>query len=117
MESIRKWRRSLHRCVSYVRHPFGAKCLDCGFLCLSPDREIQEGDRTRLACGGSIGLPNIDSVCCYRGLRVVYETACVAPCWDGLSGELESERRGLPGFLKHRAGWSPTEHKGMLQRL
>ena len=44
----------LHTALSYIRHPRGVKCLDCGFLCNAEDGELNQGNRNMLSAARMI---------------------------------------------------------------
>jgi hypothetical protein len=66
--------KTLKSCVrnmfSYIHHPFGVTCLDCGFLALGQD-EVNTADRIRLHCRGTVsGCPPLEIIQCFRSLWV-----------------------------------------------
>lgn len=116
---IRRWWNRIkgraRHLAHWVRHPRLITCLECGFLALGTS-EVSEADRFRLASRGSTGYPPLDQLCCARSLWVEYDLMYVSTNADALFKELEADRRGCSGFLRHRKGWRPSEHKDLLSK-
>jgi len=100
--------------VAYLRHPRGMTCLECGFLA-SGDFEVRTSDRVLLACSGEGGCPPLNKLHCQRKLWVNYELGNWDDSREGLFEEVQKKRRPCDGFLRYRPGWSPSEHRNLLQ--
>lgn len=115
---VRRWRRKAWRLanetLAFLRHPRGMTCLECGFLALN-DREVSKADRVLLACSGEAGCPPLNQLRCVRKLWVNYDLQNFENSRDGLFEEIQQRRRPCEGFLRYRPGWSPDEHKELLQ--
>ena len=113
-----RWRRKSWRLLrsapAYLLHPKGVTCLECGFLA-SEDFEVRTSDRVLLAASGEGGCPPLNKLHCLRKLWVNYELGNWDNSRDGLFEEVQKKRRPCPGFLQYRTGWSPTEHRVLLQ--
>jgi hypothetical protein len=99
--------------VAHVRHPKGNTCLDCGFLAFGSE-ELITFNRTLLAVKGVAGLPDdvhLSHICCFRSLWA-------PPPDDGdeVLREVAKRRRPCEGFLKYRPGYSPLDHRGLLEK-
>ena len=100
--------------VAHLRYPKGMTCLECGFLA-SDTFEVSKSDRILLACSGEAGCPPLNKLHCERKLWVNYELGNWGNSRDGLFGEVQKKRRPCEGFLRYRPGWSPREHRDLLQ--
>src|SRR4051812_3325861 len=85
-------------------------CTDCGFLAFG-EFEADAEARTMLDTKGTFGgLPGpVERWRCARNLwdwGLHYGTVN----WDAILDEVNDDRRGCPGFLRHDWGLSPQEH-------
>lgn len=110
----RKARRLLRTAAAYCRHPRGMTCLDCGFLG-ADDHEVRRADRILLAASGEGGCPALNKIRCVRKLWVDYDLGNFDDGRTGLFEEVQKKRRPCEGFLAYRPGWSPSEHRDLLQ--
>ncbi|MFZ1006143.1 MAG: hypothetical protein WAN65_04870 [Candidatus Sulfotelmatobacter sp.] len=99
--------------AAHIRHPKGDTCLGCGFLSFGTE-ELILFNRTLLAVKGVAGLPDdvhLSHICCFRSLWV-------PPPDDGHEVLLEVVKRRRPceGFIKYRPGYSPLDHRGLLEK-
>jgi hypothetical protein len=110
-------RRLVRTVVSYMHHPIGVTCSDCGFLAID-DKELTTADRLILqASGPTVGFaggPPIEKIWCFRSLWIEYDLAYVAPCIEAIFDEIHQQRRGCEGFLAYKPGWSPAGHQDLL---
>lgn len=89
-------------------------CLNCGFLALG-DFEVSKANRILLAASGEDGCPPLNKLHCLRKLWVNYELGYFNDRRDGVFEEVQKKRRPCEGFLRYRPGWSPSEHRDLLQ--
>jgi hypothetical protein len=101
------------RASSYLRHPVGVTCFDCGFLAMDND-EVTLSDRILLYCEGSAGCTPVEEICCFRSLWVEYALGQVSPDSGGIFQEIKRQRRHCPGFFRYKSSWSPKEHQDLL---
>lgn len=91
-------------------------CLNCGFLALG-DAEVSEASRAELAARGMAGGPSLDQLRCSRSLWVAYDLAYAETDVEGVYKELlEEDRRCCRGFMWHRPGFPPSEHRDLVLR-
>ena len=100
--------------VAHLRHPKGTTCLPCGFLG-SGDKELIAADRILLSSKDSAEHPPLTKVRCTRSLWIDYDLRNFENARDGIFTELHKRRRPCEGFLRYRPGWSPSEHRDLLQ--
>ena len=112
--SKKRLRKLASATSSYVSHPFGVTCLECGFLALG-DNEASTADRMML-CARGVVLPALDELHCSRSLWVFYELTYVQLDVGGIFDELGKQRRRCKGFFRYRPGWSPEGHQALLLR-
>jgi hypothetical protein len=99
-----------------IRHPKGDTCLECGFLAFGTE-ELITFNRRLLALKGiagladDVGLIHLGRICCFRSLWL-------PPPGDGHEVLLEIAKRRRPceGFLKYKPGYSPLDHRGLLEK-
>jgi len=107
-------RSFVHNMVSYIRHPFGVTCLDCGFLALE-QQEIDKSKRIQLHCKGTAGCPPLEYLRCFRSLWVdldlTYSSGYPA---DDIFDIVEKQQRNCEGYFRYRPGWSPSDHRDLL---
>ena len=107
------------RRLNILRRPSLARlrpeCLNCGFLGFA-NSEVHEAARVEFGAwiGGTMS-PNyaIDDLECTKRLWVKYELTYFGLSAEGIKDELSQERRNCPGFMSHRPGYSPEDHKGI----
>ena len=58
------------------------------------------------------GILSLDSLCCSRSLWDDYMISMRGE--EGILDELNPGRRGCLGFLRHRPGFKPDEHRDLL---
>lgn len=104
-----------HNIFSYIRHPFGVTCLDCGFLVLGQD-ELNTTDRIRLHCKGTVsGCPPLECIQCFRSLWVDLDlTYSGSPPADVIFDKVGKQQRKCRGYFKYKPGCSPTGHQDLL---
>ena len=112
--SKKRLRKPASATSSYVAHPFGVTCLECGFLALG-DREVSTADRMML-CARGVVLPPLDELHCSRSLWVFYDLNYVKLDVGGIFDELGKQCRRCKGFFRYRPGWSPVGHQDLLLR-
>lgn len=102
---VRRWRMRLRK-----RRP-RRTCAGCGFLAYG-DEEARHADRVLLGSGpGSGTSPSapVERWNCAKGLWL-WELGYVQADWGVVFDEVARDRRGCPGFLKWKPGWSPSQH-------
>jgi hypothetical protein len=104
-------RQAEHRyyLVSYLKHPFGVCCLDCGFLALGKT-ELNSAERIQLRVRGTCGCPSLEALWCYRQLWIEYNLTYSGSCAEGIFSEIEKQRRDREGILRNWPGWTPIQH-------
>lgn len=103
-----------HSVVSYVRHPFGVTCLDCGFLAIG-QQEVDTSDRILLHCRGTAGCPPLEKLMCFRSLWVYFDlTYCGVPPADEIFDMVQKQQRNCKGYFRYMPGWSPSGHQELL---
>lgn len=84
-------------------------CTDCGFLAFG-DSEADAASRILLCVTNPVRLPEpVENWQCARKLWH-WELDYVAPNWEAVLSEANSDRRGCPGFFGHSPGHSPADH-------
>jgi hypothetical protein len=78
------------------------------------EAEATVADRVMLGARGEGPCPSLEDLQCFRSLWIAY--AIHGGGDEGVFSELEVDRRGCEGFLRHRPGWSPNEHRDLLSR-
>lgn len=103
----------LRTAAAYVRHPRGHTCIDCGFLALR-NEEMIKYNRVLLAVRGVAGLPDD---------TYLSHTSCFRSLWSPLPSdevevldEVTKRRRPCEGFFRYRPGYSPLDHRGLLEK-
>lgn len=99
--------------VAHVRHPKGDTCLECGFLAFGTE-ELITFNRTLLAVKGVAGLPDdvhLSHIRCFRSLW-----APPPDDGDDVLREVAKRRRPCEGFLKYKPGYTPLDHRGLLEK-
>lgn len=99
--------------ISYVRHPFGVTCLNCGFLALGK-KEVGKANRILLHLRGTAGCPPLEELQCFRLLWVDYDLTYTGTDTNGIFDEVQRARRNCQGFFRYRPGWAPTGHQDLL---
>lgn len=103
-----------HNAVSYVRHPLGVTCLDCGFLALG-QQEVDTSTRILLHCRGTAGCPPLENLRCFRSLWIDLDlTYFGGPPTDEIFDMVEKQQRNCKGYFRYKPGWSPTGHQDLL---
>lgn len=104
-------KRFAHRAFLWIRHPSRVTCYQCGFLSFGED-EVTLQHREVLASGGpSLSVENLR---CFRSCWTEYGVYGWSE--DIVRSELENDRRGCPGYFRHREGWKPNEHRDLLSK-
>lgn len=112
----RRLRNRVDRLAVLARHPKRVTCLECGFLSLG-EAEVTKAERRMLASRGVGSCPPLDVIRCSRALWVDYDLMYAGTDSDGIFDELEADRRGCEGFLRHEPGWTPNEHRELLKKV
>ncbi len=105
----------LRAALASLRHPKGMTCLDCGFLAVG-DGEVRRADRVHLWAHDRLACPPLNKLHCIRKLWVSHDLGYLDAGPDAFFDELQKKRRPCEGYLKYRPGWSPAEHKELLQK-
>lgn len=108
-------RRLAHGLLIRVKHPKRVACLNCGFLSLG-EAEVTAADRLMLSAKGAGACPDLEVLHCSRSLWVRYDLFYSGTNAEGIFEELEVDRRDCAGFLRHRPGWTPFEHRDLLSK-
>lgn len=100
--------------LSYLRHPVGVTCLDCGFLALGQE-EVDTSARILLNCRGTTGCPPLEYIRCFRSLWVDLDLTYPGdyPA-DEIFDMIEKQQRNCKGYFKYKPGWSPAGHQDLL---
>jgi hypothetical protein len=106
--------RIIYTGISYVRHPFGVTCLNCGFLALG-QHEVDSAARILLHCRGTAGCPPLEELLCLRSLWVDFNlTYSGSPPADEIFDMVQKQQRNCKGFFRYKPGWSPRDHRDLL---
>ena len=90
-------------------------CLDCGFWGYG-NREVLKAARVDFngwVHGSWAPNHRLEGLNCSEGRWVTYDLTYVGTAADGIQDELTRNRNKCEGFMRHRAGFSPAEHKEM----